>query len=189
MLKITIPGHSEVWDEVKERFLPATKDYTLQLEHSLLSISKWEAIYHKPFLSTELNLEMIQVYAKCMTLNPNVPDEVYKQITAENVNAITDYIYNPMTATWFTEKDGTKTRAAKNGRMNGKVITNEVLYCWMSQMSIPFTCEKWHLNRLLTLIRVISIENDPKGKKAKPMTAAERHALNQARKAKYHTRG
>ena len=189
MLKLTIPARKDYWDDEKQMFLPDTKEYTLQLEHSLLSISKWEAMYHKPFLSTELTIDMIKDYAKCMTLNPNVPDDVYASITSSNIDSITDYIKDKKTATWFTENDGTKSSAHKNGRMNGKVITSEIIYCWMTQLQIPYSCEKWHLNRLLTLIRVISIENDPDKNKGSKMSAVERRALNKARQAKYHTRG
>ena len=189
MLKITIPARKDCWDDKTQRFLPDRKEYVLQLEHSLLSISKWEALYHKPFLSTKLTLEMIQDYARCMTLNPNVPEDVYDGLSPKNIDEITDYILDSKTATWFTESDGTKTGSHSRGKMNGKVITSELLYCWMTQMNIPFSCEKWHLNRLITLIRVVSIENDPDKNKGKKMTAAERKALNKARQAKYHTRG
>ncbi len=184
MLKIVISGE-EKFDERTNTFVPASKEYTLMLEHSLLSIAKWEAIYHKPFLSTEKDLEMIKVYAKCMTINPNIPDEVYEKITAEHINQIVDYINDDHTATWFS--DGSK--AHKGGKMNGEVITAEIVYYWMTQMNIPVEFQKWHLNRLLTLIRVISIKNDPKGSKSNKMTAEQRRALNKARQAKYHTRG
>lgn len=183
MLKLTIKGE-ERWDPVNEVFIPAMKEHTLQLEHSLLSISKWEAIYHKPFLSTNKDYEMIKSYTKCMTIN-NVPDEVYDYITPENINQITDYINDKMTATWFADRQG----AHQNGRMNGEIITAEIVYYWMIQMNIPVEFQKWHLNRLLTLIRVISIKNDPKGGKGKKMTAQERSALNKARKQKYGLRG
>ena len=181
MLKLTIKGE-ERWDEEKEVFVPAMKEHTLQLEHSLLSISKWEAIYHKPFLSTELNKDMIVDYARCMTINP-VPDAVYDYISAENIDQITDYIKDPMTATWFSDKQP----AHQGGKMNGETITAEIVYYWMIQMQIPVEFQKWHLNRLLTLIRVISVKNDPKG--GKKMTAQDRKALNAARKAKYGIRG
>ena len=184
MLKLVIKGE-ERWDDERERFIPAMKEHTLQLEHSLLSISKWEAIYHKPFLSTEMSKEMIVSYAKCMTINPNVPDEVYDYITAEHINQITDYVKDPMTATWFSDNQP----AHHGGKMNGETITAEIVYYWMISMQIPVEFQKWHLNRLLTLIRVISVKNDPKGNGGKKMTAQERSALNKARKAKYGLRG
>lgn len=183
MLKITISGES-VWDDIKEEFTPSTKDYTLQLEHSLISVSKWEAIFQKPFLSTKKDYETIKEYAKCMTIN-NVPDEVYEKLNASHILKIAEYIEAPMTATWFSDGNGAHT----NVRMNGKIITSELIYCYMTQLNIPVEFQKWHLNRLLTLIRVISIENDPKGNSRPKMTNAERRALNKARQAKYHTRG
>lgn len=181
MLKLTISGERR-WDEKNEVFIPATKEHTLQLEHSLISIAKWESIYHKPFLSTNKDFEMIKVYAKCMTLN-NVPDDVYDRIKAEDIDKITAYIDDKMTATWFSDKQPVHT----NGRMNGEIITAEIVYYWMVKMQIPVEFQKWHLNRLLTLIKVISVKDDPKS--GRKMTAAERTALNKARKKKYGIRG
>ena len=183
MLKIVVTGE-EKFDEETETFVPAMKPYTLTLEHSLLSVSKWEGIYHKPFLSTDKDLDMIKTYAKCMTINPNVPEEVYEKLTPKHIEEISSYIEDKQTATWFS--DGEK--AHKNGKMNGEVITAEIVYYWMISMQIPVEFQKWHLNRLLTLIRVISIKNDPKGS-GKKMSYADRRALNAARKAKYHTMG
>lgn len=182
MLQLLVTGEP-IWDEEKEEFLPAMKDYTLHLEHSLLSISKWEEIYEKPFLSTEKDLEMIKVYAKCMSIN-KVPDEVYEHLTIENINEISAYIEAKKTATWFSDREG----AHSSGKMNGEVITSELVYYWMIEMGIPVEFQKWHLNRLLTLIRVVSVKRDPKAGKQK-MTLAERKALNKARQAKYHTKG
>lgn len=183
MLKIVVKG-DETFDEETETFIPTMKPYTLMLEHSLLSIKKWEGIYHKPFLSTNKDLDMIKSYAKCMTINPNVPDEVYEYLSPENITDISAYIEDKQTATWFSDKQPVH----KNGKMNGETITAEIVYYWMIQMNIPVEFQKWHLNSLLTLIRVISLKNDPKGNSQK-MTAADRRALNAARKAKYHTRG
>lgn len=181
-IPITISG-KRIWDEDREEFIPESKDYTIQIEHSLISLSKWEAIYHKPFLSTELDLETIKSYTKCMTLN-KVPDNVYDKLSAKNIEDIASYIDNKQTATWFSDGEP----AHKNGKMNGEIITAEIVYYWMIQMNIPVEFEKWHLNRLLTLIKVISIKNDPKSG-SKKMSMADRKALNAARKAKYHTRG
>lgn len=182
MLKLIVSGKRK-WDEEKEEFLPEVKDQVLHLEHSLISIAKWEGIYHKPFLSTNKDLEMIRTYAKCMTIN-NVPEDIYERLSFENLNTITEYIEDDQTATWFSDGKKGHTR----GRMNGETITAEIVYYWMIEMNIPVQFEKWHLNRLLTLIRVISVKNDPKSTKGK-MSAAERRALNKARQAKYHTRG
>ncbi len=179
MLQITIPSR-EVFDEYTSTFF-MTKEYTLNLEHSLLSISKWESKYCKPFLAVNKQdkrtpLEMLY-YIKCMTLNKNVPDEVYASLTEDNIKVINDYIMNPMTAT--TIKD--------NGPKNRQIITSELIYYWMIQNQIPFECEKWHINRLLTLIRVCNSMNAPK-KNQKPDLIA-RNKLNMARRKAAKSRG
>lgn len=184
MLKLVITGETK-FDEETNEFIPAIKPHTLMLEHSLLSISKWEGIYHKPFLSTDKDYDMIKVYAKCMTINPNIPDEVYDALSPENIDTISNYIKDDQTATWFSDNKP----AHKNGKMMGEVITAELVYYWMIKLQIPVEFQKWHLNRLLTLIRVISIKDDPKAGKMPKMTADQRRALNKARQAKYHTRG
>lgn len=184
MLTIVVTSE-EKFDEDTNTFIPAMKPRTLRLEHSLISLSKWEAIYHKPFLSTDKDLSMIKTYAKCMSLDPNVDDVVFENLSAENIVGISKYIEDNCTATWFSDNQP----AHKGGRMNGEVLTAEIIYYWMISMEIPVEFQKWHLNRLLTLIRVISIKNDPKGGKMPKMTNAQRSALNKARQAKYHTRG
>lgn len=184
MLQLVVSGEKK-WDEDKEEFIPATKDYVLQMEHSLLSISKWEAIYHKPFLSANLNKEMATSYAKCMTIN-NAPDTVYERLTPSHIDKMTTYIEDTMTATWFFDR---KPAQIKGKSPNGETITAELIYYWMISFNIPVEFQKWHLNRLLTLIRVLSIKNDPKSNSAPKMTAEQRRALNKARQAKYHTRG
>ncbi|MBO7450477.1 MAG: hypothetical protein J6U54_08910 [Clostridiales bacterium] len=184
MLPIVVSSE-EKFDEDTNTFIPAMKPRTLRLEHSLISVSKWEAIYHKPFLSTDKDLNMIKTYAKCMSLDPNVDDVVFENLSADNINDISKYIEDNCTATWFSDHQP----AQKGGRMNGEVITAEIVYYWMIKMEIPVEFQKWHLNRLLTLIRVISIKDDPKGGKMPKMTNAQRSALNKARQAKYHTRG
>lgn len=184
MLQLVISGE-KMWDPDKEEFIPATKDYILQMEHSLLSISKWEAIYHKPFLSTKLDVETIRSYAKCMTIN-NVPDIVYEKLTPSHIEKMAEYIENSMTATWFSDN---KPAHQKGISPNGEIITAELVYYWMISFNVPVEFQKWHLNRLLTLIRVLSIKNDPKGGKSRRMSNEERRALNKARQAKYHTRG
>lgn len=189
MLKITVTGE-EKFDEETNTFIPALKPYTLTLEHSLLSVSKWEEIYHKPFLSTDKDLDMIREYAKCMTINPNVPEKVYEYLSVANIEQISDYIQDDHTATWFSDKKtGDKMPTHKNGKMNGETVTAEIVYYWMISMNIPVEFQKWHFNRLLTLIKVISVKNDPKGGSTNKMTAEQRRALNKARQAKYHTRG
>lgn len=174
MLTITVPSQ-EFYNEETEMFFQ-TNEYTLKLEHSLLSISKWESKYHKPFLSKSDNdkrtpQEMLD-YIKCMTLNTNVPSMVYDVLTKENIYAINDYITDSMTATTVKKSMGPNTQ----------IVTSELIYYWMTAFNIPFECEKWHLNRLMTLIKVCNAMSNPPSKNAKPDMTARRN-LNEARLA------
>lgn len=181
MLKITIPGE-EQWDEVNEVFIKGSKDCTLSLEHSLVSISKWESKWHKPYMSDKpKTMEEDIDYIRCMTLTQNVDPEVYKRLTRDNMKEVNDYINDKMTATWFAEKEG--------GSSSRKIITSEVVYCMMVQLNIPFECQKWHFNRLMTLIRVVGEENTPKKKMGKRDTLNRNRSLNQARRAKSGSKG
>lgn len=188
MLSITIPASkSEYWDEKNEEFIYREngKEQTLELEHSLVSLSKWESKWHKSFLhcleKDKLTFDEIIYYVKCMTLNRNVDDKVYKCLTKENIKDINDYINNPMTATTINEpKSGTKGR---------EIITSELIYYWMISSSIPFECEKWHLNRLLTLIRVCNVKNQPAKKMSSREIMSRNRALNEARKKQLNSKG
>jgi hypothetical protein len=180
MLTITIPA-TEQFDERKGEFV-YTKAQTLQLEHSLISISKWESKWCKPFLSkNDKTREEVIDYIKCMTLNPSVSDDVYYCLTQANLNEINEYIGAAMTATYFSED--------KNGKSNREVITSELIYYWMIALNIPFECQKWHLNRLLTLVRVCNIKNQPPKKRSKRETASNYAALNAARRKQMNTKG
>ena len=180
MLQITIP-QTELWDESKQEFV-SLKEQTLQLEHSLVSLSKWESKWNKSFLSSrEKTYEETIDYIKCMTLTPNVKPEVYRGLTKSNVEQINKYIEAPMTATSFVEdKRGTGSRAT---------ITSELIYYWMIALNIPFECQKWHLNRLLTLIRVCEIKSQPPKKMSKREIMNRNSSLNSARKKQLNTRG
>lgn len=179
MLIITIPA-TEEFDEIRGEFL-YTKEQTLQLEHSLISISKWESKWCKPFLGKQDKThEEVIDYIKCMTLN-NVSDRVYSCLTQDNLKAINDYIGAPMTATTFND--------AKNGKANREIVTAELIYYWMIALQIPFECQKWHLNRLLTLIRVCNVKNAPPKKMSKRATANHYAQLNAARRQQLNTRG
>lgn len=182
MLTIVVPGRSEYWDEAKLEFVYANeKDVTLRLEHSLISISKWESKWCVPFLSSEKTPEQILDYIKCMTLNP-VDDSVYDRLTRKNIQDINDYIAAPMTAT--VVNDPTSKR-----RNSTEFVTSELIYYWMIAYNIPVEFEKWHINRLIMLIRVCSAKNEPAKKMSKSEVAASYRALNAARKAKLHTKG
>ena len=180
MINITIPA-TEAFDEIKGEFI-YTKEQTLQLEHSLISISKWESKWCKPFITNdEKTTEEIIDYVKCMTLNPSIDDSVYNCLTKDNMKKINDYIDAPMTATTFFEE--------KNGKRNREVITSELIYYWMIALNIPFECQKWHLNRLLTLVRVCNIKNQPPKKMSKKDIMSRNASLNAARRQKFNSKG
>lgn len=180
MLEITIPA-TELWDEVNQVFIN-TKEQTLQLEHSLVSLSKWESKWCKPFFSKqEKTFEETVDYIRCMALNKHLPPDTYKYLTSQNIKDINAYIDAPMTATWFS-KD-------KSGPGSREQITSELIYYWMITLNIPFECQKWHLNRLLTLIRVCSIKNQPAKKMSRREIMSRNAALNAARRRQLSSNG
>lgn len=182
MLRIDIPER-EIFDEKTERF-GTFKATTLCIEHSLISISKWEAKWHIPFFDSEKTNEQTIDYIRCMILNRELDDAAkltcINFLTTDDVKKINDYINDPMTATVITD-DGKRSRTQK--------VTSELIYCWMVQFNIPAEFEKWHINRLIMLIRVCGEENKPKKKMSKREIMAQNKALNAARKAKHKTRG
>lgn len=182
MLTITIPVSPEGWDEAKQEFVEP-KTQTLQLEHSLVSLSKWESKWHKPFYSKkEMTDEETLDYIKCMTLTKNVSSDVYDHLTRENVDAVLAYIGDPMTATTFGKED--------KGSTNREVITSELIYYWMIASNIPFEpCQKWHLNRLITLIRVCGVKSTPPKKRSKRDIMSRNAALNASRRKQMNTKG
>lgn len=181
MLKITVPG-IEKWDESRQEFI-TTKETELALEHSLVSVSKWESKWHKYFIGNDdLNREMLLDYIRCMTLTQNVDPDVYYALDENTINKIIDYIKDSHTATWFSED--TKSKA------NSRILTSELIYYWMVALQIPFECQKWHLNRLLTLIRVCNEENNQEGKKMSQSEIMRRNKeLNEQRKKMLKTHG
>jgi hypothetical protein len=180
MLTIIIPG-VEMFDEKAQEFV-TVGDFSLDLEHSLVSLSKWEAIYEKPFLGqSDKTPEEVFDYVKVMTVTPNVPDEVFLNLSEENVNIINKYIDSKMTATWFNEPPG-----APKSR---DVITAELIYWWMIEFKIPFECENWHLNRLFTLIRVCNIKQAKPKKMSRSEIASRNRELNAQRRTQLGTKG
>lgn len=180
MLSITIPA-TELWDEQKQEFVNL-KEQTLQLEHSLVSLKKWESKWHKPFLSKDKKTdEEVLDYIKCMTITQNVDPIVYKCLTLDNVNRIEEYIQNPMTATTFSDD--------KSSKLNREIITAEIVYYWMVALQIPPEYQKWHLNQLLTLIRVCNIKNSPPKKRSKKEIMSQNAALNAARRKRLNSKG
>lgn len=180
-LEITIPA-AELFDEKTNEFI-LTKETKLVLKHSLLSISEWEAKWHIPFFDDRKPKTSQQTldYVRCMTLNKNVNPIVYRLIPESEAKKIRDYIDDSMTATWFTDE--------KKGRIGREKITSELIYYWMTVANIPFECEKWHINRLITLIRVFAAKNEKPRKMSRREAAANRAALNARRKAALHSRG
>ena len=181
MLQITIPA-IELWDEQKEEFITSVKEQTLQLEHSLISISKWESKWHKPFLSKETKTrEQTLDYIKCMTITKNVEDSVYSRLSNSNIDDINDYIDDPMTATTFSN--------ISNNSNRKETTTSELIYYWMISYNIPMECQKWHLNRLLTLIRICDVKNTPPKKMNKKDIINQYAALNASRRQQFNSRG
>lgn len=181
MLQIKVPITPERWDEENEVFIEPTFQ-TLQLEHSLVSISKWESKWCKPFLGQqEKTDEEVMDYIKFMTITQNVHPEVYSYLTPKNIKQINDYIEAPMTATTFSGREPRK--------FSREIITSEIIYDWMIALNIPFECRKWHINRLITLIKVRSIKSQPPRKRSSRETMNFYAALNESRKKEYHTKG
>lgn len=181
MLHIEVPLSSEYWDETKQEFI-TPKYQSLQLEHSLISLSKWESKWCKPFLTKEeKTYEETLDYIKCMTLTQNVKPEVYEHLTRDNVREINEYIEAPMTATKFNED--------RIGRHNREIVTSELIYYWMIALQIPPEYQKWHLNRLLTLIRVCNIKNSPVKKMSKSDIMRRNAEINAARRKQLNSKG
>ena len=181
MLQLKIPA-IELWDEINERFI-SIKEQTLSLEHSLVSLAKWESKWCKPFMSKEeKTVEQTIDYIRCMTLTQNVDPMVYNYLSNENIKAINAYIEAPMTATVITDSSNKQSK-------RGETVTAELIYYWMIALQIPFECQKWHLNRLLTLIRVCNIKQQPPKKMGRNQLLSRNAALNAARRNQLHTNG
>lgn len=172
MYKIQIKG-KEFYNEITNEFI-TIPDCVLELEHSLHSLYEWESKWRKPFITDEpRTIEETISYIKCMTLNDDVNPMIYACITQKDLDKITEYIDSPQTATWFNER--------KKGAPSREVITAEIIYYWMVSLNIPFECDRWHLNRLITLIRVCYLKNKPPEKMSKQEAARQRMALNNKR--------
>jgi len=172
------------WDSKREIFFNyPEKPITFQIEHSLVSLSKWESKWKKPFLSKakERTAEEMRDYIRCMTITQNVDPDLYYFLPDDVITEITSYIEDSMTATTFGSTDQEKA--------SREIVTSELIYYWMVAFNIPFTCEKWHLNRLMTLIRICSIKNSPSKKMSAGEIRARNQKLNAARRKAMHSKG
>lgn len=180
MLPITIPG-MECWDEKNEEFV-TINETNIVIEHSLASISEWEAKYKKPFLDSDKTNSEIIDYIRIMTIFPEEkPDiSVYMQMTREQIHAISAYMKDSHTATWFREEQKTHKK---------EVVTSEIVYYWMFSNQIPIECQYWNFNRLITLIRVFDSKNKPPKKMSQSELCRRNSALNAVRRKKLNSRG
>lgn len=180
MLTIIVP-ETELYDEQKNEFIQI-KEQTLVLEHSLVSIAKWESKWKKSYLSSKnKTYEETVDYIKCMTITKNVNPLIYKSLNRKALESIERYINDPMTATYFSEKDTRPT--------GPRIITAEIVYYWMISLGVPMECQKWHFNRLIALIKVCNIKNNPGKRMSNREILSRNQALNEERRRKYNTRG
>lgn len=184
-LEIDVPAcelYGDIDPETGRKMFVHTKATKLKLEHSLISVAKWEAKWHKPYISSEKTTEETLDYVRCMTTIQNVDPNVYRALTKDNLNAIMEYIKDPHTATVVHENPG--------GKVNREIVTAELIYYWMISYNIPIEpFQKWHLSRLITLIRVFNVKNSPPKKMSRSELYSRNAALNRARRAKFNSKG
>jgi hypothetical protein len=179
MLIINVTLAEDFNEETSE--FQISKSYKLRLEHSLVSLSKWESFYEKPFLNdTKKTSEETVFYVECMSLDEETPPEAFENLSDSDVSKINNYIASKNTATSFSEE---KSSASK------EVVTSEIIYHWLIAFNIPFEVQHWHLNRLLTLIQVCNRKNAPQKKMSRSELLKRQRELNAARRAKYGTSG
>ena len=182
MLRLTIKS-AEYWDERKNEFF-TLEGQTLELEHSLYSISLWEMKYQRPFFDKgPRTLVELQDYVRFMTLTKDVNPLLFRALTKDNIKDVENYMQNPMSATTIHDKPSSK------GRRNGELVTSELIYYWMAACQIPFTCEMWNIHRLMNLIRIYNIKNDTNNVKPKGAALRDQAALNRARRAALNSKG
>lgn len=180
MLTITVLGAEHFNEETQE--FTTEGDVILELEHSLVALSKWESIFEKPFLGIgEKSNEEVLGYIEAMVITPNVPAEVFSRLSQTNYDAINDYIDSKRSATWFAD--------TPNAPKSREIITSELIYYWMIALTVPIECEIWHLNRLFSLLKICNIKNSKPKKMTKNELAQRNSALNAQRKAQLGTTG
>lgn len=180
MLTLIVKG-KEFFNEETSEFIDSP-EVVVELEHSLVSLSKWESIFQKPFLTKDSKTQTeLLAYIKIMILTKDYPEDLIESLTKENFLAIQNYIDSPESATTFGKLPEQKGR--------GEVITSELIYFWLVTFNIPFEVETWHLNRLLALVRICNIKNQKPKKVKKDEAARQYRELNEKRRAQYGTRG
>lgn len=180
MLQLKVGTGTEGFDEEKSEFVD-TDVVVLRLEHSLVSLSKWESKWEIPFLTKrEMSREEVLDYIVMMNLDEEFPEGVLDRLQDEHYEKINEYISAKMTATTIRDNNNAPSR---------EIITSELIYYWMVAMSIPFECQYWHLARLLTLIQVVNAKNAPARKMSGADQAAENRRLNAERRARTGSKG
>lgn len=182
MLRIILFPQDETFDEASSKFVAPSNGYVMDLEHSLVSLSKWESEFEKPFMTSEKTDEQAMAYVHMMILGDEPPPEIFARLKADDIKKIDDYIVSKQSATWFSNE-------LKKSGQPAETITAELIYYWMISHNVPMECQHWHLNRLLTLIKVCNVKNAPKDQKGSKTSAADRRALNEQRKRQYGTTG
>ena len=181
---VTVPK-SEVYDEENDIFYEIKNEVTLVMEHNLIAISRWESKFHKPYLTKDTKTnEEILYYLECMTITKGVESYVYRCIPKSELLRITEYINDPMT--------GTTVRESPYAKKQGKeeIQSAELLYYYMFKLGIPKECENWHLNRLMTLMKVYGAKDEkPDGKASRSELIARNRAINARNRSKYHSKG
>lgn len=184
MLTITVPAcNREDWDEINNEFVYVNfPEKTITLEHSLVSLSKWEAKWEKPFLGKQdKTKEEALDYIRCMTITQNIDPVIYEHLGSDNIEKINRYIDAKMTATTITDR--------RLNKPNHEIFTSELLYYYMIAYGIPFECQKWHLNRLLMLISICSIKNQTDNKMSKKEIYDRNRAINEMNRQKFKSKG
>lgn len=179
MLRLSLPS-LETFNEEKQEF-ETIGGLTVELEHSLYTIAKWEAKYKKEFSQAEFGFDFIMSYISEMCITENVPDNAWLCLTQSQISEILEYMNDPHTATRFNKRG--------NLSRSGRAVTAELVYYWMFSLQIPIECEHWHFNRLMTLIELASRESMPKKKMGKKEAMQQQRELNAMRRAKYNTKG
>lgn len=178
---LTIKIRPELFDEESQKFV-TSEDYELHLEHSLVSLSKWESKHEKPYLGKDAkSSEEVLSYIQAMVIDDDVPPDFIYRLSTDNIQQIDAYLNAKYSATWFND--------TPNAPKSSEVITSELIYYWMTVYQIPIECERWHLNRLFNLIKICNLKNQKPKKMSRSEMAARNRELNAQRRAQLGTRG